>query len=444
MDKNLNKYLHSSEGDLDEWEKIALKSIKNSSLEELSSEYDNGLYRKPLYTKEDIKQDTSYSSARGLREENNTNLPWHICSIIDDTSNVNLLNTRVLGELERGASSFELSSFSKDPKKVLNKVDLSIAPIYLRNLKCNENEIKEFVNFLLEWKKINKKDPYAGIDLDPIATDIWNNYFSDSDNNSKDRLKDLISLKEDFQKDLINVNFFHFDGSLWNDIGASLIDEISFLASSLIELLRIYKNNNKLKVSFCYSLSTDFFSNIAKVRASRLVLKNLMNHFEVDLDITHIGRTSSSLFYKESPWINQLRITNAALSGAIAGVDRLLCHPLTSKLGQAPEFVRRLTRNTHIILQEESHIGKIQDPSGGSFYLEKLTEDIAREVWKRIKEIEENKGITNLIQKKNFLNYLEKNRNNEIDKISSGEIKRIGVNTYQDPDPREIKVKPYE
>ncbi len=65
-------------------------------------------------------------------------------------------------------------------------------------------------------------------------------------------------------------------------------------------------------------------------------------------------------------------------------------------------------------------------------------------MWKRIKEIEENKGITNLIQKKNFLNYLEKNRNNEIDKISSGEIKRIGVNTYQDPDPREIKVKPYE
>ncbi len=243
---------------------------------------------------------------------------------------------------------------------------------------------------------------------------------------------------------MINVNFFHFDGSLWNDIGASLIDEISLLASSLIELLRIYKNNNKLKVSFCYSLSTDFFCNVAKVRASRLVLTNLMNHFEVDLDITHIGRTSSSLFYKESPWINQLRITNAALSGAIAGVDRLVCHPLTSKLGQAPEFVRRLTRNTHIILQEESHIGKIQDPSGGSFYLEKLTEDIAREVWKRIKEIEENKGITNLIQKKNFLNYLEKNRNNEIDKISSGEIKRIGVNAYQDPDPREIKVKPYE
>ena len=74
MDKNLNKYLHSSEGNLEEWEKIALKSLKNSSLEDLSSEYDNGLYRKPLYTKEYLKQDTSYSSARGLREENNTNL----------------------------------------------------------------------------------------------------------------------------------------------------------------------------------------------------------------------------------------------------------------------------------------------------------------------------------------------------------------------------------
>ncbi len=81
MDKNLNKYLHSSEGNLDEWEKIALKSLKNSSLEDLSSEYDNGLYRKPLYTKEDLKKNTSYSAARGLSKNNNTDLPWHICSI---------------------------------------------------------------------------------------------------------------------------------------------------------------------------------------------------------------------------------------------------------------------------------------------------------------------------------------------------------------------------
>ena len=63
---------------------------------------------------------------------------------------------------------------------------------------------------------------------------------------------------------------------------------------------------------------------------------------------------------------------------------KIICNNITQKLGQAPDFIKRLTRNTHIILQEESRISRVQDPSGGSFYVEKLTNDLSQNAWNNI------------------------------------------------------------
>ena len=74
----------------------------------------------------------------------------------------------------------------------------------------------------------------------------------------------------------------------------------------------------------------------------RIIINNLYGHFGINPNFKINGRTADEIIFKESPWVNQLRITNAALSAAIANVDRLTCHHITNPLGQAPEFVRRL------------------------------------------------------------------------------------------------------
>ena len=156
------------------------------------------------------------------------------------------------------------------------------------------------------------------------------------------------------------------------------------------------------------------------------------------------SRSSSRIIFNEDPWVNQLRLTTAALASAIGGADRIISQNITQKLGQAPEFIRRLTRNTHIILQEEARISRVQDPIGGSFYVESLTNNLARNAWKNIKLTEGNGGITNLLTSKEFINNMRKLRYKESQDILNKKIKKIGVNIFEDPDSNPINVKPFE
>ena len=145
-----------------------------------------------------------------------------------------------------------------------------------------------------------------------------------------------------------------------------------------------------------------------------------------------------------SPWVNQLRITTSALSAAIGGVDKIICNNITQKLGQAPDFIKRLTRNTHIILQEESRISRVQDPSGGSFYVEKLTNDLSQNAWNNMKLIEKMGGITSLTSSEDFVVELRKSREKLKKDIEDKNIKKIGVNIFEDPDSNPINVRPFE
>ena len=241
-----------------------------------------------------------------------------------------------------------------------------------------------------------------------------------------------------------NINLINFDGGIWNSLGASLNEEIALMCLSFIEMLRSNIIDDESPINFTISLDTDFFLNIAKIRSLRIIINNLYGHFGINPNFNINGRTADEIIFKESPWVNQLRITNAALSAAIANVDRLTCHHITNSLGQAPEFVRRLTRNTHIILQEESNIGKIQDAAGGSYYIESITKSIANKSFDFIKSIEKQGGILSLLENREFINKLSENKAKKDKMFEEKNIKRIGVNLYPDKEIREINIKPYE
>ena len=134
MKKNLEKYLISSISSLNEWKDIANKSLKNSSIEDLYKDYDKDIQKKILYTEDDYSKITNFSYSRGIKKDHNENLPWHICSIIDPTNDAKLYNSRILNELERGSSSIEISYIPQENADIIfNGIDLSIAPIFIRN-----------------------------------------------------------------------------------------------------------------------------------------------------------------------------------------------------------------------------------------------------------------------------------------------------------------------
>jgi methylmalonyl-CoA mutase len=290
----------------------------------------------------------------------------------------------------------------------------------------------------------------GGYLIDPIATNLWLREFSEEKFGEsiehQNLLEKTIKASSNVKNKFSTIEIIHIDGSLWDDLGAGLSKEIELIASSYLEILKTSKENYKelQEVNITVSSNTNFFASIAKIRSIRVIFNNIFNHFKINGRLNITSRSSSNIIFKEDPWVNQLRITTAALSAAIGGADRIICNNITQKLGQAPEFIKRLTRNTHIILQEESRISRVQDPSGGSFYIEKLTNDISQNSWRNIKLIEKLGGISSLILSDGFITELRESREKQKKDIENKNIKKIGVNIFEDPDSNPINVRPFE
>ena len=451
MDKNIEEYLRAPSIRLDEWEKIADSSLKDKTIKDLEKLLDNNISTKPLYTETDIDDDFSLSSRRGLSNDTNQFMPWYICSTIDHSNNSKTLNSRILNELERGSNSLELSSFNEGSlNDILKNVDTSIAPIYFKNLKDPLEKINEYQSYLDNFKDLYKKEPIGGYLIDPIATNLWLKEFSEEKFGEtiehKNLLEKTINISSSFKNNFPSIETIHIDGSLWDDLGAGLSKEIELIASSYLEILRSTKKKHDLAqdINITISSNTNFFASIAKIRSIRIIFNNIFKHFKITGKLKITSRTSSNIIFREDPWVNQLRITTAALSAAIGGVDKIICNNITQKLGQAPDFIKRLTRNTHIILQEESRISRVQDPSGGSFYVEKLTNDISQNSWCNIKLIEKLGGIKSLISSEDFITELQESREKLKKDIEDKNIKKICVNIFEDPDSNPINVRPFE
>lgn len=451
MSKNIEEYLKAPSINIDEWEKIADSSLKDKTIRDLEKLLDENISTKPLYTQTDVDDDFSLSSRRGLRDDINQYMPWYICSTIDHSNDSKVLNSRILNELERGSNSLELSSFGEgNLSNILKNVDSSIAPIYFKNLRDPLEKIDEYQTYLNDFKDLSKKNPMGGYLIDPIATNLWLREFSEEKFGEsiehQNLLEKTIKASSNFKNNFPSIEIIHIDGSLWDDLGAGLSKEIELIASSYLEILKTSKENYKelQEVNITVSSNTNFFASIAKIRSIRVIFNNIFNHFKINGRLNITSRSSSNIIFKEDPWVNQLRITTAALSAAIGGADRIICNNITQKLGQAPEFIKRLTRNTHIILQEESRISRVQDPSGGSFYIEKLTNDISQNSWRNIKLIEKLGGISSLILSDGFIAELKESREKQKKDIEDKNIKKIGVNIFEDPDSNPINVRPFE
>ena len=451
MSKNIEEYLKAPSINIDEWEKIADSSLKDKTIRDLEKLLDENISTKPLYTQTDVDDDFSLSSRRGLKDDINQYMPWYICSTIDHSNDTKVLNSRILNELERGSNSLELSSFAEgNLSNILKNVDLSIAPIYFKNLRDPLEKIDEYQTYLNDFKDLSKKNPMGGYLIDPIATNLWLREFSEEKFGEsiehQNLLEKTIKASSNVKNNFSTIEIIHIDGSLWDDLGAGLSKEIELIASSYLEILKTSKENYKelQEVNITVSSNTNFFASIAKIRSIRVIFNNIFNHFKINGRLNITSRSSSNIIFKEDPWVNQLRITTAALSAAIGGADRIICNNITQKLGQAPEFIKRLTRNTHIILQEESRISRVQDPSGGSFYIEKLTNDISQNSWRNIKLIEKLGGISSLIISDGFIAELSESREKQKKDIEDKNIKKIGVNIFEDPDSNPINVRPFE
>ena len=189
------------------------------------------------------------------------------------------------------------------------------------------------------------------------------------------------------------------------------------------------------RLSFFWAIGMNHFTEIAKLRAARMLWAKIVKKFnpknQKSLALRTHCQTSGWSLTEQDPFNNVARTTIEAMAAAFGGTQSLHTNALDEAIALPTDFSARIARNTQIYLQKETHITKTVDPWAGSFHLEKLTEDIANKAWTLITEVEELGGMTKAIEKGIPKMRIEEAAAKKQAKIDSGKDVIVGVNKYQ-------------
>ncbi len=203
-----------------------------------------------------------------------------------------------------------------------------------------------------------------------------------------------------------HVRAITVDGPVFHNLGANASWELgASIAAGVAYLRRLVDAGLPTaaalgQISFRFAADDDQFMSIAKLRAARQLwarVADVVGEPEAG-GVTVHASTSLAMMAQRDPWVNMLRTTVAAFSAGIGGADTVLVHPFDIAIpggfpGTVRSFARRIARNTQLLLLEESHIGRVLDPSGGSWFVEDLTGELAEQAWGHLQEIEAHGGF---------------------------------------------------
>lgn len=197
------------------------------------------------------------------------------------------------------------------------------------------------------------------------------------------------------------------DGPAFHNLGANATWELAAGVAAAVSYLRVLTESGLpigqalRQISFRFAADDDQFMTIAKFRAARNLwarVAEVVGDPDAGAAVIH-AETSLPMMTQRDPWVNMLRCTLAAFGAGVGGADSLLVFPFDVAIdGGFPDvatsFARRIARNTQLLLLEESHVGRVLDPAGGSWFVEDLTRRLAEQAWEQFQAIEKHGGFT--------------------------------------------------
>jgi methylmalonyl-CoA mutase len=277
---------------------------------------------------------------------------------------------------------------------------------------------------------------YGSNDYDSLSYMILNGR-SFCGNNSclcaENMFKEYSSKLPNFKLISVNAKNFH-------NAGGSVVHELGFGLSIGAEYLRKFADQNvsideiASKIRFNFAVGSNYFMEIAKLRASKLLWAKIVEANEVkSLDSAKINIHCETSQWNKTiydPYVNMLRATTESMSAVLGGTDSLSVLPFDTVYAEPSDFSMRVARNVQIIITEEAHFNKVIDPVAGSYYLENLTNLIIEKAWSLFLEVEEKGGFVAAVKEgfiQNIISETAKIRNSNI--ASRREI-ILGVNQY--------------
>ena len=263
-------------------------------------------------------------------------------------------------------------------------------------------------------------------------------------------MKIIADIFEYTSKNMPKFNSISISGYHMQEAGASPEIEMAYTLANGLEYLKkgietgMNIDSFAPRLSFFWGIGMDHFTEIAKMRAARMLWAKLVKQFHPknpkSLALRTHCQTSGWSLTEQDPFNNIARTTIEAMAAAFGGTQSLHTNALDEAIALPTDFSARIARNTQLYLQDETQITKTVDPWAGSYHLEQLTEDIANKAWHLIQEVEELGGMTKAIEKGIPKMRIEEAAAKKQARIDSGQDIIVGVNKYQlkEEDPLQI------
>jgi methylmalonyl-CoA mutase len=282
-------------------------------------------------------------------------------------------------------------------QKVLDGVYLSMVPVILDA----GADYPEACDALLDMVALVEPDQRATLSID-LGADPLTASLSDRPAPAIPQVVTVAKRAADHP----GVRAITVDGPAFHNLGADATWELAASVAAAVAYLRLLTeaglpaSRALRQISFRLAADDDQFTTIAKMRALRSLwarVAEVVGEPEGGAAVVH-AETSLPMMTQRDPWVNMLRTTLAAFGAGVGGADTVLVFPFDVAIpggfpGMATSFARRMARNIQLLLLEESHVGRVLDPAGGSWFVEDLSEELAHQAWQHFQAIEKNGGF---------------------------------------------------
>ena len=451
------------------WADAASKDLKGADPADLTWETPEGIAVKPLYTAADLEAlgdvDTLPGFApytRGVRATMYTNRPWTIRQYagFSTAEESNAFYRRNLAAGQMGLSvAFDLAThrgYDSDHPNVVGDVgkagvaidSVEDMKILFEDIPLDQMSVSMTMNGavipILAMFVVAGEE--QGVDRALLAGTIQNDILKEFMVRntyiypSAPSMRIIADIIDYTANEMPKFNSISISGYHMQEAGATAVQELAFTIADGKEYVRAALAKGldvdlfAGRLSFFFAIGMNFFMEVAKLRAARVLWHRVMSEFEPkkagSLMLRTHCQTSGVSLTEQDPYNNVVRTTIEALAAVLGGTQSLHTNSFDEALGLPTDFSARIARNTQLIIAEESGVTSTVDPLGGSYYIESLTQSLVDEAWKLICEVEDLGGMTKAVESGMPKLRIEESAARKQARIDRREDIVVGVNKY--------------
>ena len=454
----------------DTWQGIAESELRGRPVDDLTWKTLEGIDVQPIYTEEDLEGVDHLGTipgaapyTRGVKATMYAGRPWTIRQYagFSTAEESNAFYRRGLATGQQGVSvAFDLAThrgYDSDHERVVGDVGKAgVAIDSVEDMKIlfdgipldkvsvsmtmNGAVIPILASFIVAGEEQgHDKSVLAGtIQNDILKEFMVRNTYIYPPEPSMRIVSDIIEFTSN---EMPKFNSISISGYHMQEAGANLVQELAFTLADGREYVRtaiaagMDVDKFAPRLSFFFAIGMNFFMEASKLRAARFLWHRIMSEFEPKNPKSSMLRThcqtSGVSLQEQDPYNNVVRTAYEAMAAALGGTQSLHTNALDEAIALPTDFSARIARNTQLILQEETGVTNVVDPLAGSYYVEKLTHDLATEAWKLIEEVEELGGMTKAVASGMPKLRIEEAAATRQANIDRGTEVIVGVNKYR-------------